>query len=1091
MKKINEKIINDNLMKNNKPTLFILSMFKSKDIVLPDKNRLFKDLEFKDIFDMVPKIKKYDKENKIFNSVIKSLSKEYIWMTMEEFLALPRKEILTSFNIIEIKNNLFYNLFPTDQIMLNEDEYKNLKYSDNYDDEKVNDFYLIYGDLEKQDDKYYFYYKDVNSMIDKSINLYNKNDIFNIETQDYSGENLYKINTSELSFLKIINEVLTGKEVKVVFPEENYHNFEKRLSYLNIDNQIKKFKSLDENEIIENKDEYLNILNNKFGYDDFKELDFYKNPEINNDLKKVSQAVIINNIVKQSEIALEGKQPRDIFITSSTGSGKSVMFDIPAIYLANKYKDSKPLTIIVQPLIGLMNDQVKKLKDLGINDVATINSEFNNEDKEKIINDIDSNKINMLFISPETLQNKSSITDLIGNRRIGLFIVDEAHTVTTWGKTFRADYWYLGIYLSKLRKKYKFPIVTFTATAIYGGPMDMYNEIVESLNLTDPIKFIGSVRRNDLFLHINNEIPKSTEYLDQKLSDLYYWCEKFNEKKQKTLVYFPTVKLLNKTYKYIHDKNKECGNLIGKYYGNFTKENKHKTINDFQNGKINIVFATKAFGMGIDISDIHNVYHFAPTGGVVDYVQEIGRAARSEKINGVAFMRYLKNDFSYINKLYGMSAIRQDQLKSVIKKVIEIYKKNYGKRWLTINADEFKNLLYLNDDHDDIDNKIKLIFLMIEKDFEESRLGYPPFVARPKQSFGNELVFLKTDSNIIEVKKNEFSRYLDECSNFDNADGYKKSYFLNLEKIWEENNLFNNKYTFPQFKRELLNNDDDFARNVKFFLKQFVFATELSIHFNNIEFIDAKNNIEDLKEIISNFIREMSVSGKLFSVNDLKQFIKNNSAYDEDESFDISNAIINTMIQFNSFISKSKNKRIINLKNGKQTGKYSFNPNSNYFIECIRKSISSIFSDHEQRAFKKNEIDLYYKRPSKNDSNEQINYDLCLVSIMESLGDITYEVLNGNNPQISLRINAIEPLESALSRSGGYYNKILRKLGRDHRYNVEFLTYLFSKKINHVDNNDFDLIKKYTPWFWDEIEKYFLGKIPIEVKEKVDKRKRN
>lgn len=74
MKKINEKIINDNLMKNNKPTLFILSMFKSKDIVLPDKNRFFKDLEFKDIFDMVPKIKKYDKENKIFNSVIKSLT---------------------------------------------------------------------------------------------------------------------------------------------------------------------------------------------------------------------------------------------------------------------------------------------------------------------------------------------------------------------------------------------------------------------------------------------------------------------------------------------------------------------------------------------------------------------------------------------------------------------------------------------------------------------------------------------------------------------------------------------------------------------------------------------------------------------------------------------------------------------------------------------------------------------------------------------------------------------------------------------------------------------------------------------------------
>src|SRR5699024_1071682 len=123
-----------------------------------------------------------------------------------------------------------------------------------------------------------------------------------------------------------------------------------------------------------------------------------------------------------------------------------------------------------------------------------------------------SGEVNMLYLSPETLQSRSDIQMLIGERRIGLVIIDEAHIVTTWGKSFRADYWYLGIYLQKLRKKYRFPIVTFTATAIFGGKEDMYLETRDSLNMINPISYFGNVKRDDIYMCISSSDDKTEDY---------------------------------------------------------------------------------------------------------------------------------------------------------------------------------------------------------------------------------------------------------------------------------------------------------------------------------------------------------------------------------------------------------------------------------------------------------------------------------------------------------------------------------------------------------------------------------------------------
>src|SRR5699024_10200908 len=141
----------------------------------------------------------------------------------------------------------------------------------------------------------------------------------------------------------------------------------------------------------------------------------------------------------------------------------------------------KPLTLVISPLIGLMNDQVESMHRKGVNNSATINGNTPPYQKERILDGVQNQQIDILYLSPETLQARSDIKMLIGDRNIGVVIIDEAHIVTTWGKSFRADYWYLGIYLEILRKEYKFLIVAFTATAVYAVRDGKYLDIRNSL----------------------------------------------------------------------------------------------------------------------------------------------------------------------------------------------------------------------------------------------------------------------------------------------------------------------------------------------------------------------------------------------------------------------------------------------------------------------------------------------------------------------------------------------------------------------------------------------------------------------------------
>ena len=310
-----------------------------------------------------------------------------------------------------------------------------------------------------------------------------------------------------------------------------------------------------------------------------------------------------------------------------------------------------------------MNDQVNNIQSM-TKLAETINSDYTPSQKENVLEQIKNGDKSILYLSPETLLSNTDITNLIGDRKIGLLVVDEAHIVSTWGKSFRPDYWYLGEFISRLRKSEKsnqnFPIATFTATATYGSEDNMYFDIIESLKMTAET-FLGRVRRDDIDFEITNK-TKEINYQDEKLLVAVESINKLQKTGEKTLVYVPYRRHIDDIYSRLENQEK-----IGKYSGEMFSGEKNETLEKIVNGEKNVVLATKAFGMGIDINDIKYVYHFAPTGNISDYLQEIGRAARERGMNGVALTDFFKEDFRYINQLFGMSAIKHWQVIAVLK----------------------------------------------------------------------------------------------------------------------------------------------------------------------------------------------------------------------------------------------------------------------------------------------------------------------------------------------------------------------------------------------------------------------------------------
>ena len=353
-----------------------------------------------------------------------------------------------------------------------------------------------------------------------------------------------------------------------------------------------------------------------FGYDSFRP----------------GQEAVINAI-------LEG---RDILAVMPTGAGKSLCYQVPAMLLSG-------ITLVISPLISLMQDQVKALNEAGVN-AAFINSSLSEKELNDTFKNAYKGHYKIIYVAPERLMSEGFIS-FAKSVEISMVTIDEAHCISQWGQDFRPSYMDIAEFINILDKR---PIISaFTATAT----QNVREDIICSLGLSDPYFLVTGFDRENLFFQVDKPQNKERFILD--------FIER--HRGESGIIYCATRKNVDSLYTLLRKQHIS----VGKYHAGMSNEERKQMQNDFVFDYTSIVIATNAFGMGIDKSNVRFVIHYNMPSSMENYYQEAGRAGRdglnSECIllfspQDIIINRFLleHKDFSDIDPIDAMTIRERD-----------------------------------------------------------------------------------------------------------------------------------------------------------------------------------------------------------------------------------------------------------------------------------------------------------------------------------------------------------------------------------------------------------------------------------------------
>ena len=482
-------------------------------------------------------------------------------------------------------------------------------------------------------------------------------------------------------------------------------------------------------------------------------------------------------------------------------------------------------------------------------------------------------------------------------------------------------------------------------------------------------------------------------------------------------------------------------------------EKKRETFEKFRTGEQPIMYATKAFGMGVDIDDVQNVYHYAVSGNLCDYIQEIGRVARKPGMTGVAITDFFYNDMTYMNKLFGMSRIRQYQIKKVLEGIYDVYKSKKGARSFLISPQSFTYIFNgkgVKDEGQCI-NKLKTCLLMLEKDFYD-KYNFKVIISRPQSVFTKAYVVIDKENESL-VLNSEYGK----CFRFLARGRYQERqpdgsllsdtgdvYTLDLKQVWEQ---FHGNISFPQFKYWYFNDSSTSKDKI-------AIMPSIRKYFSPRQ----KVNIEARGDLLLNEIREKILADFEYIGNILySEFGKNYFTTDDftrviKEKYGMTQARI---IANSLFDLVDPNMTCVKRRSNDSSAKNYYLLSNGNFKEYMRKAI--IKSLIVNKITKSSESSYSSYMSIAND--EWSNIALKLLSIFDY---ISYEILGGEEPEIFIRLNDPQKVKNIVLGNTFYSNNYVNRAKQKHDRDVSVLLKFFNGL-----NTDKER--------WDYIEDYFLG----------------
>lgn len=769
------------------------------------------------------------------------------------------------------------------------------------------------------------------------------------------------------------------------------------------------------------------LLREIYGYEDFRSLEIYDNLFEGKDKVLISQGQLIEQVVLEAEKAFKDSgQADNMLLTAPTGSGKSLLFQLPAIYLGREYG---LLTLVVSPLKALIVDQVESLLDLGYTRVAYASSDLSPEQKTEVYRRVREGEVDLFYLSPELLLSYD-IRHFVGDRRIGLVVVDEAHTVTTWGKEFRVDYWFLGRYLATLKQTlgYAFPLFALTATAVWNpaGGNDMVFETIRSLQMAPCVLYVGTVKRRNIGFDIRQlAIEEGETYDKAKQRVVSARIDDFLEG-HKTLLYYPFaggIDMRLKTWVKPADWH-----LVASYYGKKDKEQKGEIVQAFKDGSKRLIVATKAFGMGVDISDIDRIYHVAPSSTFVDYIQEVGRAARDAGIHGVSATDFHERDFYYMKRLHQMGNIAQEQLALILKKLMEVYQMKGGKPEMLVSLSDFEFVVKLSRTKNKLDYEaelgqlIKTALLWLEDDLEQ-RYGKQLFEVSPRNLLSEGYVQDKTGDAFAR----EYGNWVTP------VEGTEGVYKVRLEELWEARFP---ELGYKEFKQKLNNG---------------------TLHEGSRAVSVGKHEVL-LKEDATLIRQKLDALFKSLTAMMKNALLKNKGRFDEEElrtifaehNMDVRSAkrFIGSLLE--SRTEEGRSVSYINSAKKKDSNELSFTVTKGF--DLLLSRYQKLFG--QRITGSKGDRLLFYCTPFSD-----LNMLLNLLSMLDCL---SFSVEGGGTPCVFVRFNDPDALQE-LALSGDYRNLILDTNEQIFQEQMDLFTLFFgTDKLTDEQR-------------WDFVEDYFTG----------------